>query len=75
MKIYVWKILGSYTNYDQQQYKFILKEAMVYTSEGFKDNSLMSFITSVTVKTLVQVNMNINFLKYWMSNKTLLSTG
>ena len=35
--------------YDQQQYKFILEEAMVLNTEGLMDSSLMDVVKLVTM--------------------------
>ena len=60
---------------DQTQYKSILESEMISTPEVSTDNIPMLPGPSVTVKSLVQENHFVNFLKYWMSNKRLLSAG
>ena len=60
---------------DQQQYKDIIKSAMVYNPEVFIEKIPMSPCQSVSVKIQVQENQSIIFYTHWKSKLRLLSAG
>ena len=60
---------------DQQQYKVIIELCIVSAPEGAIDNNTLSPGSYISGKTQVQENQSFNFIKYWVSNRRLLSEG